>query len=31
MRQLGAFGPEVHVAADASAQDRFLGFLGRQP
>ncbi|MGZ0178937.1 MAG: hypothetical protein ACKVIQ_18885 [Acidimicrobiales bacterium] len=25
------FGPAVEVAADASPQDRFLGFVGRQP
>lgn len=31
VRGPGVFGPEVSVAADASAQDRFLGFIGRQP
>jgi len=31
MRSPGVFGPEVEVPADASAQDRFLGFIGRQP
>jgi uncharacterized protein (TIGR03086 family) len=31
MRQPGAFGPEVEAPADASAQDRLLAFLGRDP
>lgn len=31
LRSPGVFGPEVAVPADASAQDRFLGFLGRRP
>ena len=31
IRQTGAFGPEVSVPDDAPAQDRFLGFIGRQP
>ena len=31
LRQPGAFGAEVPVAADAPAQDRFLAFVGRQP
>lgn len=31
MRSPGVFGPEVEVPEDASAQDRFLGFLGRRP
>lgn len=31
MRQPGAFGAEVEPPADASAQDRFLAFLGRDP
>jgi uncharacterized protein (TIGR03086 family) len=31
MRSPGAFGPEVEVAADASDQDKLMGFLGRRP
>ncbi len=31
MRSPGGFGPEVVVAADASAQDQLLGFTGRTP
>ena len=31
MRRPGGFGPEVAVAADASAQDRLVAFSGRQP
>jgi uncharacterized protein (TIGR03086 family) len=30
-RQAGIVGPEVTVPADASAQDRLLGAMGRQP
>jgi uncharacterized protein (TIGR03086 family) len=30
-RQPGVFGPEVDVPDDASAQDRFLAFVGRRP
>lgn len=30
-RQAGLVGPEVAVPADASAQDRLLGAMGRQP
>jgi uncharacterized protein (TIGR03086 family) len=30
-RQAGIVGPEVAVAADASAQDRLLGAMGRHP
>lgn len=31
LRMPGVFGPEVPVPDDAPAQDRLLGFLGRQP
>lgn len=31
LRQGDQFGPRVEVPADASAQDRFLGFIGRDP
>lgn len=31
LRQSGQFGPKVEVPDDASAQDRFLGFIGRDP
>jgi len=31
LRSPGVFGPEVEVPADAPAQDRFLGFIGRHP
>lgn len=31
LRAEGVCGPEVSVPADASAQDRLLGFLGRRP
>ncbi|MGW3965093.1 maleylpyruvate isomerase family mycothiol-dependent enzyme [Amycolatopsis sp. NPDC005003] len=31
LRDSGQFGPAVPVAEDASAQDRLMGFLGRDP
>jgi uncharacterized protein (TIGR03086 family) len=31
LRQSGQYGPKVEVAADASAQDRLMGFIGRDP
>lgn len=31
LRQSGQFGPQVPVSEDASAQDRFVGFIGRDP
>lgn len=31
LRSPNMFGPEVEVAADASAHDRLIGFVGRQP
>ncbi len=31
LRSSGQFGPEVAVRADASAQDRLIGFIGRDP
>lgn len=31
MRSSGQYGPRVEVAADASVQDRLIGFIGRDP
>ena len=31
LRSSGQFGPQVPVAADASPQDRLIGFIGRDP
>lgn len=31
LRDSGQFGPRVDVPADASAQDRLIGFIGRDP
>ena len=31
MRQSGQYGPRVPVPADADAQTRLLGFIGRDP
>jgi uncharacterized protein (TIGR03086 family) len=31
LRQSGQFGPRVPVPDDASAQDRLIGFIGRDP
>lgn len=31
LRSPGVFGPAVEVPADASAQDKLIGFVGRQP
>jgi len=31
LRKMGIFPAEVTVGADASAEDRFLGYIGRQP
>lgn len=31
LRSSGQYGPRVPVAVDASAQDRFIGFIGRDP
>ena len=31
LRDSGQFGPKVDVPAEASAQDRFVGFIGRDP
>ncbi|HWI43557.1 MAG TPA: TIGR03086 family metal-binding protein [Nocardioides sp.] len=31
LRQGGQFGAKVEVPADASAQDQFIGFIGRDP
>ena len=31
MRSSGQYGPRVPVADEASAQDRMLGFIGRDP
>jgi hypothetical protein len=31
LRNPQLFGPKVEVPADASAQDKLIGFVGRQP
>jgi hypothetical protein len=31
LRTSGQFGPRVPVPDDASAQDRLIGFIGRDP
>jgi uncharacterized protein (TIGR03086 family) len=31
LRQMGIFPPEIAVSDGADAQDRFLGYIGRQP
>jgi uncharacterized protein (TIGR03086 family) len=31
LRQMGIFPPEIAVPKDATAEDRFLGYIGRQP
>ena len=31
LRQMGIFPPEVAVSSDADPEDRFLGYIGRQP
>jgi hypothetical protein len=31
LRASGQYGPKVEVAADASAVDRLMGFIGRDP
>ncbi len=31
LRESGQYGPKVDVPADASAQDRLMGFIGRDP
>jgi len=31
LRQSGQYGPKVEVGDDASAQDRLMGFIGRDP
>jgi uncharacterized protein (TIGR03086 family) len=31
LRQSGQYGPRVDVPADASAQDKLMGFIGRDP
>ena len=31
LRKMGIFPPEVAVAADATPEDRFLAYIGRQP
>ena len=30
-RQMGVFGPEIHVPDDASTEDKLLGLSGRDP
>jgi len=31
LRQMGIFPPEIPVSADASPEDRLLGYIGREP
>jgi hypothetical protein len=31
LRQMGIFPPEVAVSGDATQEDRFLAYIGRQP
>ena len=31
LRQMGIFPPEIAVSGDATAEDRFLAYIGRQP
>ena len=31
LRQMGIFPPEIAVSGDASPEDRFLAYIGREP
>ena len=31
LRKMGIFPPEIAVSGDASLEDRFLAYIGRQP